>query len=173
MDFSNDRLVLRHLQPEDADWIAREIANPAVQQWLTSPPHPYQISDAHTFIAARAQDPWYRVICADGGGLGVISLTDHDQSPAELGFWLSEAAWGKRYMTESATALLDRYFAEGHSAVTSGWIVGNAASQNVLTKLGFEATGQKSARSEFHDRDVTVDKVRLTATRWQTLRAAR
>jgi len=173
MDITTERLVLRQLRPEDAEWIAREIANPKVQVWLTSPPHPYRLAHAEAFIARHQDDPLYRVLQIAGQGAGVVSLTEHDDQIYDLGYWLSEAQWGHGYMTEAATGLLDFYVRHHQCDVWSGWIEGNAASRNVLTKLGFEPIGEKRAMCYFRSQEVTVEKVILSVARWRALSTAR
>ena len=136
-DICTDRLRLRSARPEDADWMAREIANPNVLQWLTNPPSPYSLADAETYIASRKDDASYRVICAREQPVGVVSLTQIHKDVPDLGYWLAQGAWGQGYMTEAAGALIDWHFENGGAPIESGWLKGNAASQNVLTKLGF------------------------------------
>lgn len=169
MDITTERLVLRQLGPEDAEWIAREIANPKVQVWLTSPPHPYRLADACEFIKRTSSNPLYRVIEVAGDAQGVISLKEGE----DLGYWLRESAWGNGYMTEAATALLNAYFHVRVDDVPSGWIAGNAASRNVLEKLGFERCGEKRRMCFFRGEEVTVERVVLTHARWQALSTTR
>ena len=173
MEIVTKRLRLRQLQTGDASWLAREIANPLVQTWLTTPPHPYGVVDAESFIANNSAAPLHRVIESAGSPLGVVSIGEARNDVPDLGYWLAEHAWGHGYMTEAARALLNHAFAAGSKQISSGWITGNDASRKVLSKLGFEADGRTETRSEFLDKTVTVEKVRMTAERWQTLRDAR
>jgi RimJ/RimL family protein N-acetyltransferase len=58
MSFENgairtERLLLRPLRPEDAEPIFDLFANWEVVRWLSTPPWPYTLDDARTFIAAR------------------------------------------------------------------------------------------------------------------------
>ena len=171
MTIVTGRLALRELRSEDATWIARDIANPNVQRWLTSPPHPYTQTHAEAFISEHASDPGYRVIDLRGQGCGVVSLTYHEDDIFDLGYWLAEAHWGQGFMTEAARALLGWQFSRDTRDVWSGWISGNDASRNVLTKLGFEPFGEKRAICHFRGVEVTVEKVILTHARWQRLSA--
>lgn len=174
------RLRLRLLQAGDAAWLAREIAHPDVQRWLTSPPHPYRLSDAQAFIAAFGANPWFRVIEADGVPQGVVSV-GHTQDPDpqrsaadELGYWLAVSAHGRGYMTEAAGAMVDAFFAGGSEEIVSGWIEGNGASENVLTKLGFARTGETVTRHvNFLGEPRPVVRVRLTRQQWPGARALR
>lgn len=163
-----DRLTLRQLATRDADWIARDIANPQVHRWITSPPYPYTLADAQAFVADRADHPFYRVIETEGVPCGVVSITEGDTADedADIGYWLAQRAWDRGIMTEAAEAMLDKYFAD-HDVIESGWITGNAASENVLTKLGFRRTGEtRMIWSHFHGQDMPVIRVRLDRATW-------
>ena len=159
------RLILRPLRGDDAPWIAQEIARPEVHRWLTSPPCPYGIGDAVAFIDRMADVPGYRVIEKDGVPCGVVTITG-SQGDFDLGYWLRMQAWGQGVMTEAASALLDWHFAS-HDSIESGWIEGNAASENVLRKLGFRDMGTvHQTWSHFHTRDVPVIRVCLDRAGW-------
>jgi len=170
-DINTDRLRLRMLNSGDATWIARDIAVPSVHQWLTAPPKPYLLSDAMAFIRQYGLDPRYRVIEWRNAPCGVVSLTQGRMNLPDLGYWLATQAWGQGIMTEAARALINWQFARSHDDIRSGWIIGNIASANVLTKLGFEPDGSVQAHSGFHDKTITVEKVRLRHPHAQVLRA--
>jgi len=162
-DITTDRLALRLLQPSDAGWIAREIANPKVHRWLTSVPHPYRKEDAVEFIDLNLSNAGYRVISEQGTPQGVVSITSTDDpaSVPDLGYWLMERAWGRGLMTEAASALVAWHQAAYGCAIGSGWITGNTGSENVLRKLGFTDDGVTQCYAHFHDGPVTVHRVKL------------
>ncbi|MEO1491206.1 MAG: GNAT family N-acetyltransferase [Pseudomonadota bacterium] len=131
------RLLLRKPTFADAEVIAGMIGRWEVVRWLTTPPYPYKIDDAEAFISEASSRPWFFVIEAHDL-IGAVEINDH------LGYWLGSAHWGKGYMTEAARALLARYFEEtGADHVASGYLIGNTASCNTLTKLGFVETGRR------------------------------
>lgn len=169
MDIATPRLTLRALRPDDAPWIAREISDPLVHRWLYSVPRPYALRDAEAYVARHARDVGYRVIEHASVGQGVISLTSLGDGLYDLGYWLMRAAWGQGFMTEAARAMLYDHFPRTSRSVRSGWIKGNAASQNVLTKLGFQPDGHDHVHSVFHGTEVTLEKVILTKSAWQAL----
>ncbi len=162
---TTERLVLRQMVSADAGWIAREIANPNVQRWLTSPPHPYRLQDAQTFISELATGPGFRAIEHAGEPLGVISIEAADRfspdrpSLPELGYWLRESAWGRGYATEAARALLLWHDRTSGGDIYSGYISGNEASASVLGKLGFSALETVTRRAQFLGSDVTIHRV--------------
>lgn len=162
-DIQTERLLLRPLAGADADWIAREIANPNVLRWLTAPPAPYGLSDAHDFLARFSGDPSYRAICSDQEPLGVISLgTSRGEAP-ELGYWLKESAWGRGIMMEAASAIVAAHWAVSSAPLISGWIVGNAASAQILTRLGFASTGRTERHVNFYGAARPLERVKLMA----------
>jgi len=145
---ATSRLVLRPIDQSDALWIARQIADPAVLRWLTSPPAPYTLEHAQDFLDRFAHQPNLCAIMLHDLPVGVVSIEnarsfDPTRADApELGYWLARRAWGQGVMTEAARALTDWHFAGSSAPIHSGWIAGNRASEHVLTKLGFARTGK-------------------------------
>ncbi len=155
------RLRLRPPAQQDAGWIAAEIAHPEVQRMLTTPPHPYRLQDAHDWLAGPARLPGVFIVESDRP-LGNVTL----RSDGELGYWLRRDAWGQGVMTEAAAAVLDWHFAASSDAVPSGYIIDNAGSRNVLTKLGFHPTQIATVRCHFRGGDVQIQRMILTAGDW-------
>ena len=174
------RFRLRPLCAADANWIAREIANPEVHRWLTSVPSPYGLGDALDFIDRFSGNPGFRTIEIGGQPLGVISIESAASFEAnrskrpELGYWLAQAAWGRGMMTDAGQQMVDWFFETGQgSVIGSGWIDGNARSRAVLSKLGFTATGERVMRhSFFHGKEMPVLRVSLTKEQWQNTKPA-
>ncbi|SHG27306.1 GNAT family N-acetyltransferase [Cognatishimia maritima] len=172
MRLKTERLVLRMLRPADAEWIAREIANPDVHKWLTSVPYPYGRRDGDFFVDKFKDNPGVRAILKEDEPLGVISIISAARLDAsrpdalELGYWLRAKAWGKGYMTEACRRMILWYSETGSGTLNSGWIEGNERSSHVLRKLGFQETGETHARrSHFHGKDVPVIRVSLPEPR--------
>ena len=71
--------------------------------------------------------------------IGLADLDEMDGAEGELGYWYEQAAWGRGYAFEAASALRDFAFGDlGLSRLKSGHAADNAASGRVLTKLGFK-----------------------------------
>ncbi len=155
-----DRLHLRPFEIGDAGWVTEHIRVPEVHTWLTRVPRPYTLDDGEGFVATHAGNPTMRVILHDGDPVGVVTLMG--EGIPDLGYWLKTAAWGQGLMTEAARALLDWHFAQGGGEVQSGWIRGNAGSEKVLRKLGFQDAGSRWAPSLFRGEEVEVIRVSLT-----------
>ena len=134
------RLVLRPLDMADAPEVARLIGNWNVIRWLTSPPWPYVLADAESYLSGDGAND-ARAITVSGALIGVVGLhPSPDRSSTELGYWLGEPFWGHGYMTEAVRACVADYFLRSKSILTSGYLVGNAASAKVLRKNGFRET---------------------------------
>lgn len=165
------RLVLRPPEAEDADWIAREIARPEVHQMLTTPPRPYRLADAESWLGTTRSADGIYVIVLDGP-VGIIDL-GRGQAERELGYWLRTDAWGKGYMTEAGRAVVSTWFAHADSDLTSGHLAGNKGSAGVLGKLGFRYVAPLMRYSGFWGREVEVLRMRLTKYDWLRVSGAR
>ncbi len=160
------RLRLRRPVPKDAGWIATQIAHPEVQRMLTTPPHPYRPEHARQWLAGPGQAEGVFVVEADRP-LGIVTLCP-DRNDGELGYWLRRDAWGLGIMTEAAAAVLDWHFATRDATVPSGHIMDNAASGNVLRKLGFRPTHSQMRHCNFRGQEVPIQCVALSAADWAT-----
>ena len=90
--------------------------------------------------------------------MGVVGITGH------LGYWLGKPFWGRGYMTEAASALIDAYFEQTKSnEIISGAFADNTGSQAVLGKLGFVRTGV--SRCPCPARGGEVDHIDMVLTR--------
>lgn len=107
----------------------------AVAGWLSVVPHPYGAADFRVFQADLAHPGATFAIESSAGFAGILGM-----EKAVLGYWLLPRAQGLGYATEAARAVLAAHFADGGGDVTSGYFEGNAASANVLRKLGFVET---------------------------------
>lgn len=144
-----ERLVLRPPLPEDAPHITERIGLREVAWNLARAPYPYAHSDAEAWIE-RVPRGWdddtaYVLLITHraDGVIGCVSLSLKPMDVWEIGYWLGKPWWGKGYVTEAATAMMEwaentmdlRQFASGH-------FTDNPASGRVLKKLGFVAVGE-------------------------------
>ncbi len=156
------RLLLRPVWPEDWQAIHRGIADEGVVRNLARAPWPYSEADAREF-AARPADPllpsFLVTRAADGvvigsAGLGVAPSEGRAANdsgiladgPAELGYWIARAHWGRGYATEAGAAVIAVAGMLGHRALVASHFLDNPASGAVLRKLGFEPTGTVAER---------------------------
>ncbi|HEY3799685.1 MAG TPA: GNAT family N-acetyltransferase [Caulobacteraceae bacterium] len=146
------RLVLRPSEPDDAlrafellsDWsVARNLSAvdfppPDQRPWFGGHPHEWTAGAAYRFA-----------VLLNGEMIGLTDLDHVTSVQAELGYWFGVPSWGRGYATEAAGALVE--FARdtlGLSALVAGRAEDNLASDRVLTKLGFERSGQAEVYSQ-------------------------
>ena len=160
------RLRLRTLLPGDAPAIAAGIGDWAVTRWLITPPWPYGLGDAEWFIADAASEGAHAIL-VDDQLAGVVQI----DIEGELGYWLAPHFHGRGYMTEAVRALVARHFSGGGGPVWSGYLIGNAASCNVLTKIGFRNTEIVRKPSHPLNRQVDVQRMALVAENFHAITA--
>lgn len=165
------RLTLRPIVHGDAGAIVRGVGSYAVSQWLAVVPHPYDLADAHAFIAGlhAAPEPGGADFAIDVAGEGLVGCITLAR---ELGYWLREDFWGRGLMTEAAHLLLDWHFAHRpFDLVNSGAFEGNAASLGVQRKLGFVVTGRSRRHSLARGVDLPHVDTELTSAAYRAARA--
>ena len=161
------RLTLRRYVRPDAARVAVLIGEWDVARWLLHVPYPYVEGDAHAFIdrSQQAGGHIYAITLKDAV-IGGISIKD------ELGYWLGKAFWGKGFATEAARVLIQRHFAGRGDDLQSGYIIGNTAPCNVLTKLGFAKTDVKELHCAALKKPVRVQKMILSSDAPQACQGA-
>lgn len=110
-----------------------------IAHWFADHPREWAAGEAYRF-AVELQ----------GRAIGVIDVDEISEGEGELGYWFEQASWGCGYASEAARAVLNFAFRTvGLSQLLSGHAVDNAASGQVLLKLGFRPldTVQRSSRS--------------------------
>lgn len=148
MEIQTERLVLRPPQAEDAAQIAEYMSDPDLPLNLGRAKYPYKLEYAEAWIPKVLADyesgaEYAFMIDRPGKGLvGSCGLTRVGEY-WEIGYWLGKPHWGKGYISEAAAALLDWGTSTlGAKGFLSGHIKENAASGQVLQKLGFKVAGE-------------------------------
>ena len=143
--FSTARLLLRRPVPEDAEAIFESYGNdPVVARFMAW--RPQGLDGVRTFLR-RCDEAWasgsawpYAIMHGDRLiGTIELRLVGHR---AEIGYALSQEAWGKGYASEAACAVMDLALAiPGVRRVWAYHDVENPASGRVLEKTGMEREG--------------------------------
>ncbi|MBS0482084.1 MAG: GNAT family N-acetyltransferase [Proteobacteria bacterium] len=145
-DLHTERLLLRRPDRRDVECIVEAVGDWEVARRLGRVPHPYGPDDAKFFLEEIVPKEWTWAIVMKGSArlIGCVGLTpDAETGTAELGYWLSQAFWGRGFVTEAASAVVDFGFVELKLPfILSGHWVGNEPSGRVLQKLGFEEIGR-------------------------------
>lgn len=142
-------ITIREWRPDDAATLARLADDRGVWLGLRDLfPHPYQLADAHRFIAfAAAMSPvTYFAIEVDGalaGGIGYTPRTDVERVGAEVGYWLGREFWGRGIATAALRLLTGHAFAAQPELqrLFAVPFAANAASARVLEKAGYTREG--------------------------------
>lgn len=156
------RLTLRPPTAQDAGFITQTMQDRAVWEWLSVIPQPYTQDHALHFIEQIAPgDSW--LIEMAGSPCGVIG-----GAQGELGYWLVRSAWGQGIVTEAGKAVVDHFFAQGGTIMTSGYFCDNDRSRRVLEKLGFSDAGPKTLGCLSDGREnIPSRHMTLTRAQWQ------
>jgi RimJ/RimL family protein N-acetyltransferase len=163
------RLVLRAPMRGDVPEIVKLAGNKNVSSKLARMPHPYSGADAIAFIeilAQRADERPY-AITLDGKFIGVIGLSFYEGRAPELGYWLGEPHWGRRYATEAGRALIEAAHRIPHvETIAARVLPDNLASLRVLEKLGFHRAGKGKPASKSKQAANTMILLELKRPRW-------
>ena len=138
-------LKVRTWRKSDLDALLRHANNPKIAANLRDQfPYPYTRRDAIDFLNyARDMDiPTSFAVEYSGeaiGGIGIRVGSDITRLSAEMGYWLSEAYWGRGLMTRAMQAASDWAF-DYYKVVRLFATVfpQNVGSMRVLEKAGFE-----------------------------------
>lgn len=142
-----ERLLLRPRRVEDAEvlrrlWSERDPRVPARRQ-LDADGRP-SVEDLADLIRRDDEQSVLSVVVAESGEVvGYCGLVfgggDHDP---EIVFELLGSAQGQGYATEAARAVVARAVEAGHPRLWATVWDWNVASRRVLSKLGFQETGE-------------------------------
>jgi RimJ/RimL family protein N-acetyltransferase len=142
-----DRLVLRRLSLEDAEFILKLVNEPSWLRFIGDR-GVRTIEDARDYIAKGPVSSYERhgfglyltELTSDGVPIGICGLIKRESlEDVDIGFAFLPAFWGKGYAYESATAVMA--FAEralGLKRVVAIVSSDNYSSIKVLEKLGFQ-----------------------------------
>ena len=147
---TSQRIILRPSAPADAEAIFTNWAqDPQVTKYLRWNPHK-SIEETQQFVTRMAKTipdsntfDWLMTHKDTGEPFGSMgTYFSKAKNMFEIGYCMMQAAWGKGYATEAATAVLD--FATttlGQTRIYACCAIENTASIKVLTKIGFKYTG--------------------------------
>ena len=161
------RLLLRAFTLEDATQV-RELASAReVAATTLNIPHPYDTSDAETWIAShpgsfQAGEAVHFAITRkqEGDLIGAVGLQIQAvHRRAELGYWIGVPYWNQGYCSEAAAAVVRFGFEElGLHRVFAHHFSSNPASGRVMHKVGMLHEGRLHEHvlkwDAFHDLEI-------------------
>lgn len=144
-----ERLLLRKIQPDDAEMVYMWMGDPEVCKYERWKPHPN--SDySHGYIIEvfdgyKSDYTYQWGIELNGkliGSVSIVNINDYDQK-AILGYCLAREFWSNGYTTEAVKAVLRYMFIEiGLNRIEASHSINNIASGRVLEKVGMLLEGQ-------------------------------
>lgn len=144
-------LTLRPFRKADREHLIAYLNDPAVTRYLSGRiPQPYGVDDANWWLSEGCTQGVIRAIDVDGEFVGCIGAEPGQNEyryTAEVGYWLSQHAWGKGYATEALRQLVSTVQGTTNIArLQAAVFEGNLPSCRVLSKCDFvhEATLPKA-----------------------------
>jgi ribosomal-protein-alanine N-acetyltransferase len=149
MILETERLRLTPVTHEDAPLIYPVMADPEVMAHMDvgamdDPDLALAYVEGRVGEVEREEAIYWSVrLSGDGTYLGSVDLSDIDwrHHRAEVGFLLGRPAWGQGYGYEAMQAVMSHAATLGFKRLWARTLVGNNASEKLLTKLGFEQEG--------------------------------
>lgn len=159
---------MRPLQISDASAIHDALSDWEVARWLSSPPWPYTLFEATSFIervtAPAASSGSLHLTIADKDSdamMGMIGVVPRDGS-LSIGYWLSRIHWGRGIMTRALRVTCSGVFEMLPAAHIDSYVFeGNAASLRVQRKIGFEVVGQGTNYCRPQNKELNTIRTRL------------
>ena len=160
-----ERLTLRLIGPDDADFVFDLYRRPEVARWSASRVPMTHRDEAVARlgrwadrVAGRPGAGFFRVALRDSGtpvGLALLvslpASAGVERDDMEIGWHFLPDSWGNGYATEAARALIDRAFASGIPELYAVTHADNARSQAVCRRLGMTDMG---LRSDWYDQEL-------------------
>ena len=174
-----ERLLLRPLRMSDAHALFVLFTDWEVIRWLSLPPWPYRLDDAHEFIHGQLHQDLTKTTFALTLADTLIGSIDARMHPAghsqsgpgpNLGYWLGRRYWGRGYMTEAARSFAAYLFRSGGGdTIYSGAFADNAASLRVQAKLGFVRDGETMLYARPRNEKFPHINTRLTQANFRSI----
>ena len=155
-----ERTVIRLWRSDEADRMFDMHRRWEVARWLGSDPKPMEsieqaVASIQRWAEYAARDARYGLWAVEekaappprrvAGSVLLVPLplsTGGVADDVEIGWQLHPDAWGRGLATESARAVLDKAWADGHEEIHAVTYPGNEASQRVCERLGMSSVGQ-------------------------------
>ena len=177
----SNRLLLRPPVSGDAPAMIAVCCQLEVSQNLARVPHPYPADSSSGWIERQAKGlaGISYALTLDDRFIGIATIKPSSERNVgdfvpSIGYWLDPAFWGKGYMTEALTALLDWYMPlEPTERMRASVFEDNPGSRAVLQKLGFTEIGRGIGYSLARDAKAPEINLELTAQHYSMARQAK
>ena len=140
IELRTDNLVIKKPSKGDLNSLIRELNNWNISKWLVNVPYPYTINDAKLWLKKTQEDNYSFNIFLKNKLIGGISITNkQNNTKPELGYWIGENFWGKRYAYEVCINLIEYFFSNtSHNIIYASHMRDNIKSKKILINLGFK-----------------------------------
>lgn len=153
VDLQTQRLLLRSVSPKDRNFIYEQFSNAHINRYLFDAEPLRHVEEADEIIGfymapePRSQHRWILTLNDEGTPIGTCGYHcwNKEDRTVEIGYDLKETYWGKGFMTEALSKIID--FAKENMKVKSinaCIYVENQKSIAVVEKFGFERSGEKT-----------------------------
>ncbi|MCP4309914.1 MAG: GNAT family N-acetyltransferase [Bacteroidetes bacterium] len=135
---------MRPWHPDDATSLVKHANNLKVASNLRDGfPYPYTLADARKWLKMVGENRDDLILAIEfggeaAGGIGIHAGKDVYRYNGEIGYWLSEALWGRGIMSDAVSTLVDHAFT--HTPwlrIFANIFENNTPSMRVLEKNGF------------------------------------
>ena len=140
IELHTDNLIIKKPSEEHLNSLIKELNNWNISQWLVNVPFPYTIDDAKYWLKKTKADDYCFNIFFKKILVGGISITNKkNTTKPELGYWIGENFWGKRYAYEVCINLIEYFFSNtSHNIIYASHMRDNIKSKKILINLGFK-----------------------------------
>ena len=150
LPLETERLILRELRLSDAANIQRYAGAVEIARGTLTMPHPYEDGMAEDFIRSMRESRVNGITYTFGitvkpsdAVVGCISIGNHPQyRRGEAGYWIGVPFWGKGYVTEALTRIIQFGFDDLNlNRILAYHFTDNPASGRVMQKVGMTYEG--------------------------------
>lgn len=163
----DNTITLDQIQDEDVHDLALGIGDQDVSRNLLFVPHPYELSDAMSFIRLVEKQKKDSGILNNWtirqagkviGGIGQHLKYPKQPHKDEIGYWLGKSHWGQGIMTKVLSTYSDYLFNNTEIIrLEAPTYLSNIGSQRVLQKSGFVQEGV--LKMAYKKEDVFLDAI--------------
>lgn len=160
-----DRLLLRQIDKEDIQHIFEGLSNPEVIKFYgisyTSLESTKEQMTWYSNLEKSKTGIWWAISSQDKrkfyGAIGFYGIS-REHKKAEIGYWLLPEFWGKGYIQEAASKVVQYAFETLELHRIEALIESeNSASAKTLEKLGFQFEGRMRDSEIKNEKYITVD----------------
>lgn len=168
---NSTRLTLKKPTLADAPDMAKYLNRKDTAHMMSHVPYPYTLDDAHEFItgttATIQTDLFNAIYNKSNDFMGIIGILPKSTGD-EIAYWLGHPFWGKGYMTEAATLIVNEYFkVTDKNELFVTHLLTNNKSESVIQKLGFIYTGDVTLDIPTRKTAEKAKRYKLTRQDWK------